>query len=66
MLLEQWKACGVCATSLNDLLVVLANADGNQTRVVRYFVSNKKRSIQLHDSGKPLYSPICALKFNDI
>lgn len=46
--LQGWKASGVC-TSLDDILVVLAIADGKLIKVVRYSDSKEKRSIQFHD-----------------
>lgn len=64
--MQGWKACGVCTSSLDDILVVVANDDGKLVKVVRHSGSMEKQSIQFHDSGKPLYSPICAFKFKGI
>lgn len=64
--MQGWKACGVCTSSLDDILVVVANDDGKLVKVVRYSGSMEKQSIQFHDSGKPLYSPICAFNFKGI
>lgn len=63
--LQEWKACGVCTTSVDDVLVVMANVEGKQTKVVRYSGSKEQQSIQFQDSGTPLYSPICAFNFKE-
>lgn len=40
--IQGWKACGVCTSSLDDILVVLANDDGKQVKVLRYSGSMEK------------------------
>ena len=54
--LRGWKPLGVCNTYSGDLLVIMTGDDMGQTKVVRYFGTTEKQSIQLDNEGKPICS----------
>lgn len=54
--LKEWKALDICSTLSGDLLVIM-NDGKNSSKVVRYFGSTEKQTIQFNDDGQSLYSP---------
>lgn len=51
-----WKLGNVCSSKINELLVIMERNHDKQTKVVRYFGSTEKQSIQFNYQSQPLYS----------
>lgn len=51
-----WKLGNVCSSKINELLVIMEKNHDKQTKVVRYFGSTEKQSIQFNYQSQPLYS----------
>lgn len=51
-----WKLGNVCSSKINKLLVIMEKNHDKQTKVVRYFGSTEKQSIQFNYQSQPLYS----------
>lgn len=59
----EWVPCGVCSTSLGDLLVILNSNSDMQTKVMRYFGSKEKQVIQLNEVGQSLFSSGYSIRY---
>lgn len=51
-----WKLGNVCSAKINELLVIMERDHDKQTKVVRYYGSTEKQSIQFNYQSQPLYS----------
>lgn len=54
--LRGWIPGNLCVTSSGDLLVEMRDKPNTQDKIVRYFGSIEKQTIQYEENGKPLYS----------
>ncbi|XP_052683524.1 uncharacterized protein LOC128163883 [Crassostrea angulata] len=54
--LRGWKLLSFCCTFSGDILVVVNSDNDEQTKVVRYFGSMEKQSIQYNNKKQPLFS----------
>lgn len=48
-----WKLGNVCSSKINELLVIMEKNHDKQTKVVRYFGSTEKQSIQFNYQSQP-------------
>lgn len=53
---EGWRPYSVCTTFFYELLVVMKCNDKTKTKVMRYFGSELKQTIQFDGTGKPFFS----------
>lgn len=54
--LQGWVHGDMCVTSSGDLLIEMFDGANAQDKIVRYFGSIEKQTIQYEENGIPLYS----------
>ncbi|XP_062603324.1 uncharacterized protein LOC134265103, partial [Saccostrea cucullata] len=55
--LKRWKPYNVYCTMNGDLLVIILSNDWKRTKIIRYFGTTEKQTIELDDSRKHLFKP---------